>query len=49
MTKVIHCELCEKVAEYTIQATEVAGVEHEGTLRYYCEEHFNETVKELEA
>lgn len=45
MNKIIPCELCDLPAEYTIQATEVAGIEYKGKVIYYCEKHFNNTVR----
>lgn len=41
MGKIIPCEICDKPAEYTIQP-------EGGSLSYWCSEHFDETVKELE-
>ena len=49
MNNIIPCELCTLPAEYTIQATEIAGEPFDGTIKYYCNEHYIETVKELEA
>lgn len=40
--KVIKCELCDKVATRAIQPDG-------GSVSYWCEEHFQEQLKELES
>lgn len=47
MTKIIPCTVCNKPAEYSIQATEVAGQPFDGTVKYYCAEDYAEAVKAL--
>ena len=41
MTKLIPCELCNKIAEYTIQPDG-------GSITYWCNKHYHDTIKELE-
>jgi len=45
--KIIPCEACVKPAEYSIQATEIAGKPFNGTIKYYCDEHYTEACREL--
>lgn len=39
--QLIKCEVCEAVADYTIQPVNSI------LISYWCEKHFNETVKDF--